>query len=54
MTDFERDAIYKNISEHLSGVSDILEEGNTGVEDDEELSEINDLVGQLYGIVGRE
>jgi hypothetical protein len=54
MTDFERDVIYKNISEHLSGASEILEEGNIDIEADEDLSIINDLIGQLYAIVGRE
>lgn len=54
MTDFERKDLYADLAEYLDSVSEILEENNVVVESDEELSEFNDLLIQMFAIIGRD
>ena len=51
MSDLEREEIYGELLEHLDNIDEMIDNYGVEVEDDEEFSEIVDLLGQVRKIV---
>lgn len=54
MGDLERQEVFQQISEELDNIDEIIENNDIDVDDDEQFSEIVDLLSQVRNIMAEE